>query len=97
MHLKVVVSGQATEIVAARHRTIRLLIKDALLASHNVGRPLEAWELRTLDGRLLEQDTLLRHTGVTSGDTLYLSPHAGVGACRPDSTGARMRHGRSEM
>ena len=90
MHLKIVVSGQATTVVAARHRTIRLLVKDALLASHNVGQPLEAWELRAVDGRLLEHGVLLRHAGVAHGDTLFLSPHAGVGAAkRVDDNAAR--------
>jgi hypothetical protein len=81
MHLKIVVSGQGIEVVAARHRSIRLLIKDALLQSGNIRGALAEWELRTVDGRLLEPGVKLRDAGVSHCDTLFLSPRCGVGAC----------------
>ena len=77
MHLKIVVSGQGINMVAARHRTIRALIKETLYSSGNDRGALEDWELRTVDGRLIEQGILLRDAKVAHGDTLYLSPRAG--------------------
>lgn len=77
--VEVVVSGQATTIKVNLRQAAEHLVKEALKESGNKGQPTSEWELRTSDGRLIDQNVEIGTAGVTNGTRLYLSPRAGVG------------------
>jgi len=83
MHLTVVVSGQGTPATVDRHWRVERLIQESLAKTNNVGQPSSQWELRTMDGRLLEWGVRVDDAGIVDGMTLFLSPRAGVGATDP--------------
>jgi hypothetical protein len=75
----VVVSGQPERLKVNLHQTVDHLVHDALQRSNNHGQGSSEWELRTEDGRLLEQSVTIAAAGIQSGMTLFLSPKAGAG------------------
>lgn len=77
--VSVVVSGQATTIKVNVGQTAEHLVKEALRESGNKGQPASEWELRSADGRLIDQSVEISAAGVVNGMTLFLSPRAGVG------------------
>ena len=81
--LSVIVSGQPVGIKANLHQSIEHLVKESLQQSGNKGQPPADWELRTADGRLLEQSVTFGAAGLVEGMTLYLSPRAGAGGDMP--------------
>jgi hypothetical protein len=78
----VVVSGQPTAVKVNVHQTVEHLVKEALKDSGNKGQPPSEWELRTQDGRFIDQSGEIGGAGITSEMTLYLSPRAGAGGDR---------------
>lgn len=77
--VNVVVSGQATTIKANIHQAAEQLVREALKESGNKGQAPDAWELRTSDGVLIDQNVQIGAAGIVNGVTLFLSPRAGVG------------------
>jgi hypothetical protein len=75
----VVVSGQPERLKVNVHQTLEHLVHEALQRSGNQGQAPSDWELRTEDGRLLDQATTIAAAGVHDGTTLFLSPTAGAG------------------
>ena len=75
----VVVSGQPERIRVNVHQTLEHLVHEALQKSGNHGQPASEWELRTEDGRLLDQSLTVAAAGIHNGMTLFLSPKAGAG------------------
>lgn len=75
----VVISGQPVSVKANLHQKIEHLVKETLKDSGNKGQPSSDWELRTIDGVLLEQILEIGAAGIVDGMTLYLSPKAGAG------------------
>ncbi len=75
----VVVSGQPERIKVNIHQTLEHLVHDALQRSGNNGQSPSDWELRTEEGRLLDQGLTVAAAGVQDGMTLFLSPRAGAG------------------
>lgn len=75
----VVVSGQPFPIEVNTNQRLAQLIKEALKGSGNAGQAASEWELRTEDGRLLDQDSKVEEAGITGGMTLFLNPKAGIG------------------
>ena len=75
----VVVSGQSERLKLNVHQTLEHLVREALQKSGNEGQPPSEWELRTEDGRLLEQGLRAAAAGLHDGVTLFLSPKAGAG------------------
>lgn len=51
----IVVSGQSERLKVNVHQTLEHLVHEALQKSGNQGQAPSEWELRTEDGRLLEQ------------------------------------------
>lgn len=80
MEITVVVSGQSVTATARKSENVAALCLRVLEQSGNVGQPASEWELRTVEGRLLEQTITVGNAGIVAGNTLYLSPHAGMGA-----------------
>ena len=75
----VVVSGQPERLKVNVHQTLEHLVHEALQKSGNEGQAPSEWELRTEDGRLLEQSATIADAGLQDGVTLFLSPKAGAG------------------
>jgi uncharacterized protein DUF2604 len=75
----VVVSGQPERLKVNVHQTLEHLVHEALKKSGNKGQAPSEWELRTEDGRLLDQAATLSAAGIQDGMTLFLSPKAGAG------------------
>ena len=75
----VVVSGQPERLNVNVHQTLEHLVHEALQRSANKGQAPSDWELRTEDGRLLDQALSVEAAGVHDGMTLFLSPKAGAG------------------
>lgn len=75
----VVVSGQPEKLKVKVHQTLEHLVHEALQKSGNKGQAPSEWELRTEDGRLLDQAATIAAAGIQDGMTLFLSPKAGAG------------------
>ncbi len=75
----VVVSGQSERLKVNLHQTLEHVVHEALQKSGNQGQAPSEWELRTEDGRLLEQGLAAAAAGLQDGATLFLSPKAGAG------------------
>ena len=75
----VVVSGQSERLRLNVHQTLAHLVHEALQRSGNQGQAPSEWELRTEDGRLLDQNLTAAAAGLQDGATLFLSPKAGAG------------------
>jgi Protein of Unknown function (DUF2604)/WXG100 protein secretion system (Wss), protein YukD len=79
IEITVVVSGQPQRLKVNVHQTVEHLVQEALQKSGNQGQAPSEWELRTDDGRLLEQSGTVGAAGIHDGMTLFLSPRAGAG------------------
>lgn len=79
IHVTVVVSGQPERLKVNVHQTLEHLVHEALQKSGNHGQAPSEWELRTEDGRLLDQGATVSGAGIQDGMTLFLSPKAGAG------------------
>jgi hypothetical protein len=75
----IIVSGQATSVTINVHQKVEHLAHEALKQTGNQGQQASAWELRTVDGRLVDQSLTVEAAGIVMGITLYLSPRAGAG------------------
>jgi hypothetical protein len=79
IEVTVVVSGQPQKLKINVHETLEHLVHEALQKSGNQGQAPSEWELRTEDGRLLDQTATVAAAGIHNGMTLFLSPKAGAG------------------
>jgi hypothetical protein len=75
----VVVSGQPERLRIRAHEKLEHLVREALRKSGNEGQPPSDWDLRTEDGRLLDQSMTVKAAQIQDGMTLFLSPKAGAG------------------
>jgi hypothetical protein len=75
----VVVSGQEIGVKVNTHQTVDHLVREALKKSGNQGQPPDQWELRSIDGVLIPQNSSIEAAGIIDGAKLFLSPHAGAG------------------
>ncbi len=76
--LTVVVSGQGHSVTVNVHETVAHIVLKALHESGNQGQPPADWELRKVDGALLDQSLRISDAGLVDGMTLFLAPRAGV-------------------
>ncbi len=79
IEVTVVVSGTPAPLQTIGQEHVGTLVRDALKATGNHGQGPHEWELRTEEGQLLDQEQTVHHAGIRSGQTLFLSPQAGVG------------------
>ena len=79
LEVTVVVSGQPERLRVQEHEHLEHLVREALKRSGSQGQPPSDWELRTEDGRLLDQNQTVAQAGIVNGQTLFLSPKTGAG------------------
>jgi hypothetical protein len=85
----VVVSGQPERLMLNVHQTLDHLVHEALQRSGNQGQASSDWELRTEDGRLLDQSlTAAAETCSRSGGN-HADAASGSGRTHPSATGNR--------
>jgi hypothetical protein len=74
--ITVVVNGQPTQVEANPQASVESLIEPALRQTGNAGQPVENWELRDQEGKLLTAQDKVEDF---LGDTLFLNLKAGIG------------------
>lgn len=78
----IVVSGAPVKVNIVGHEQVHHLVREALAVSGSVGQHPNEWELRSETGELFDQQLTIHRAGITVGQTLFLSPRAGVGGSR---------------
>lgn len=76
--VKVVVTGQPTEIEARREQTLGSLVGQALEQTGNVGQPADNWEMKDLEGNVLDLNRTIGSLCAEGELTLFLSLKAGA-------------------
>lgn len=77
--IEVIVNGQPTVVEANVNAPLRTVIPKALDQTGNAGQPPENWELRDVNGQLLDVAQKIETFGFASGVRLFLNLKAGVG------------------
>ena len=77
--LTVVVNGQPTVLDAFENAPLGTIIPDALRQTENTGQPPDRWELRDVDGNLLDLAKTIGDYGFPAKFRLFLNLKAGVG------------------
>ena len=77
--ISVVVNGQRTVVDATEDDSLGTIIPDALRQTGNSGQPPDNWELRDVDGTLLDLNKKIGDYGFTEKTRLFLNLKAGVG------------------
>src|ERR687891_213157 len=92
-----VVSGQPQPLKVNVHQTVEHLVHEALQKSGNQGQAPSEWELRTEDGRLLEQSGTVAAAAIHDGMTLgpFIATRSSCTRCcvtsRPSGSRAHAR------
>lgn len=77
--ITVVVNGQPTVVDAFEDDPLGTIIPDALRQTATTGQPPENWEIRDVDGNLLDLDKSIGDYGFDEKVRLFLNLKAGVG------------------
>lgn len=77
--ITVVVNGQPTVVDASDDSPLGSIVPDALRQTENTGQPPENWELRDVDGNLLDLTKLIADYPFPPKVRLFLNLKAGVG------------------
>jgi hypothetical protein len=78
MRLEINVHGAEVAVNAAPDKPLWRACSQAFPAAGIVGQPLENWEIRDQDGRLLDTDQQLSEFEFDDSTQLSLTPKAGV-------------------
>lgn len=77
--LAVVVNGQSTTVEANPEAPLRTIIEPALQQTGNAGQPPDNWELRDVNGTLLDLEKKIEDFQFPANVRLFLNLKAGVG------------------
>ena len=77
--ITVVVNGQPTVVDVLVDVPLGSIVPDALRQTGNSGQPPKNWELRDVDGNLLDLDKRIEDYGFSEKVRLFLNLKAGVG------------------
>ena len=77
--ITVVVGGTPTEVDANKNAPLHTLIPKALEQTGNQGQPPQNWELKDVNGVLLDVNKKIGDFNFPAGVTLFLSLKAGIG------------------
>ena len=79
LSITVVVNGTPTEVAFSPNSVLRSIVAPALEATGNSGQPAENWELRDVQGNLLDLDAKNASFHFPPEVKLFLSLKAGIG------------------
>ncbi len=79
LSLSVIVNGQPVEVEANQNAPLHTVIPRALEESGNSGQGPENWELRDVQGNLLDTSKKIEEFAFAAGTRLFLNLKAGVG------------------
>lgn len=79
LDLTVVVNGQPTTVNAEPEAPLGSIIPKALEQTGNVGQPPQNWELRDVNGNVLDPAQKIETFGFVSGVAIFLNLRAGIG------------------
>jgi len=74
-----IINGQDFKVTADPNAALGLAVAQALRESGNTGRPPEEWEVRDVDGVLLEQSRTPKELRLRDDARLFLSLQVGAG------------------
>ncbi len=74
-----IINGQDTPIEANVETPLAVAVEHALKKSGNTGREAEEWEVRDVNGVLLEKGRKIKDLGLKNGARLFLSLRVGAG------------------
>lgn len=74
-----IINGEDVQTEVHWTEPFSVTIQDALTKSHNTGRPATDWELRDLDGGLIETSEIPKDYGVEPGSRFFLTLRIGAG------------------
>ena len=77
--LTIVVNTTPTNVTVNENVPLKNSAQKALEQTHNTGRPLSDYELKTADGQVLDMDKKVKDYGLKDGAELFLSLKAGTG------------------
>ena len=77
--IAIVVNGQPTVVKTNPNSPLKTVIPKALEATGNTGQPPENWELRDVNGTLLDISKKVESFGFPANVQLFLNLKAGVG------------------
>jgi len=87
VNIEVVVNGQPTRLRIDCDAPLRSLIEPALVQTETVALPMHEWEMRTIDGEVLQLDRTIRQHGFEEGARLWLNLRAGYTGSSPSPQG----------
>ena len=80
MFLIFIVNGEDVEVSTDSEASLEWIRDKALRLSHNTGRPPGDWEVRDLDGQLIEDlSKTVSELGLISGARFFLTLRVGAG------------------
>ena len=79
LSLTISVAGTPTDVAVNQEARLQTVVAKALEQTHNVGRPPEDWELRDIQGNLLDLHREIEGFHFPPKTVLFLSLKAGVG------------------
>lgn len=79
--LKVAVNGQPTDVIANVNAPLHTIIPEALKNTNNVGRSPGDWELKDVQGNLLDGNKKIAEYNFAPDVVLFLTLKAGVAGC----------------
>jgi hypothetical protein len=76
--LRVIVAGEEASVVANVNAPLRSVAERALAVTGNSGRPLDEWEFKDANGKLLDITRKVGDLNFVDGVLLYLTLIAGI-------------------
>jgi hypothetical protein len=74
-----IINGEDFKVISDENAPLQLAVAQALRESGNTGRPPEEWEVRDVNGVLLEQHRTPKELQLHKGSRLFLSLKVGAG------------------
>jgi hypothetical protein len=74
-----IINGEDFKVISDESSPLKLAVDQALRESGNTGRPADEWEVRDVNGVLLEQHRTPKELHLHKGARLFLSLKVGAG------------------
>ncbi len=74
-----IVNGVDVPVDANMHEPLKVARDKALRDSNNTGRPMDEWEVHSVEGKPLDPDKKIEELELTDGTRLFLNLKVGAG------------------